>query len=208
MNDPDTEYRWWRTTAGKVGILAAAAAVIAALVPTVLTFAFSGRDSKTAAEEVRACMTLHKMQESSDVVRASMSGDLAKTLPEGKSKPEFRLFRSCEWPPRDWTQPDGYTPIRVMTVDNEFSDLTFESGIVDRFFSHCRTLAADYTYTYMGGRAEQTFTFEPGEMFIASRDEAVPLETHYEELNFALYPNEAIVVHGSKHKLDTVRCIG
>jgi hypothetical protein len=109
VNDPNSQHPWWRTTAGKLGILAAVAAVIAALVPNVLTLAFSGRDSKTAAEEVRACMTLHKMQESSDVVRASISGDIAKTLREDKPKPEFRLFRSCEWPPRNWTQPDGYT---------------------------------------------------------------------------------------------------
>jgi hypothetical protein len=190
----------------QVGYSPAVAAVVAALSPSVLSLAFGGRDSKTAAEQVRACMSLHKMQESSEAVSASLPSDIAKTLIEVKRKPEFRLFRSCEWPPRR-TQQDCYTAIRVMTIDNKFSDQSFESGTVDRFFSRCHTLTAGYTYTHMGGQAEQTYTFEPGQMYMASRNEAIPLETHYEELSFSLYPNEAIVAYGSKHRLNTVRCI-
>jgi hypothetical protein len=60
----------------------------------------------------------------------------------------------------------------------------------------------------MGTSDEQKFNFRPGQIYLATANRATKPQTYYDNLVFSLYPNEAVVAHGPKHKLRSVRCIG
>lgn len=97
----------------------------------------SASNEIVAAERVARCVEVHHMSSSRQVVK------------EPNSLPTAVL--SCEWPRPAWADPDGYTEIRVESVDRPgFSEASTASR-VDRIHGPCHVFELAYDFGKQGG---------------------------------------------------------
>jgi hypothetical protein len=69
----------------------------------------------TGGAEVRACMAQHQMSRTAitSTTTVEARGTLPGETPETAQLDNVTIFRRCDWPPKTWSDGDGYSEIWV-----------------------------------------------------------------------------------------------
>ena len=139
------------------------------------------------SEQIRACLQAHGLSNAQDEFEEDSA----------------RVFGSCEWPPPEYAQGDGYSEIRVVSGTGPGLSEASSANFVDRIRATCNQIEVRYFYGKMG-------TYERFEPFTVSAG-AVVLYTGREWTGDAPYPypeaDEVVVVRNASAGLDSARCV-
>jgi hypothetical protein len=138
------------------------------------------------SEQIRACLETHGLSNAQDELEEDSA----------------RVFTSCEWPPPEYAQGDGYSEIRVISGPGPYLDEASGANSVDRIRATCNRIEVRYIYGKMG-------VYERLEPFTVSAGAVVNYRGG-EWTGDAPYPypeaDEIVVVRNSSALLDSVRC--
>jgi hypothetical protein len=146
-----------------------------------------------AAEKVASCELRHKMPSATQVVSYESTGSMQ--------------FKTCEWPPSDLADADGYWEIRMNQEkgpgDSEASGMDY----ADRINGPCEVFEVTYDYGHMGEQRHlKPFTVARAGIGITTYDGGEQWTGDRSTLPF--YPGraEAVVLTSGHYGLVTVRC--
>jgi hypothetical protein len=138
------------------------------------------------SEQIRACLETHGLSNAQDELEEDSA----------------RVFTSCEWPPPEYAQGDGYSEIRLETGPGPYTTEASSGNWVDRIRATCTQIEVRYLYGKMG-------EYERLEPFTVSAGAVVDYMGR-EWTRGAPYPypeaDEVVVVRNSSALLDSVRC--
>ena len=154
-------------------------------------------DQVVVADQVRICMQQHGLSEAHAVLKGEAS--LAQ------SSGESTIFAECNWPPQSYSEADGYSEIRVMTVAGPGMSEAEGSTDVDRFFAPCQELKLSYSFGNQG-------TFKHLPSFVVKEGSVVtpdgnPWQGEIRTLNFYFERGEIDVVRNLSYVLDKAECV-
>ena len=139
------------------------------------------------SEQIRACLQAHGLSNAQDEFEEDSA----------------RVFASCEWPPPEYAQGDGYSEIRLETGPGPYLIEASGGNSVDRIRATCIQIEVRYLYGKMG-------EYERLEPFTVSAGAVVDYRGR-EWTREAPYPypeaDEVVVVRNSSAGLDSVRCV-
>ena len=161
-----------------------------------------------AGTDVRNCMIQHKMSRAvttSTTLVEARGTDPGET-PETAEPDNVTVFQRCDWPPKPWSDSDGYSQISVQyTLGPSVSEVT-DANTADIIKSSCNLLDVEYSVAAQGYQERlPAFRSKPYRAVYYSGEEyrAPPGEP----LNFYYEPDELVVLRNSKVGLDRVRCV-
>jgi hypothetical protein len=158
--------------------------------------------SPTSADQVRACMTQHRMD------RAQIS---TKTLAESRAEPgaendAVTIHKRCDWPPPAWADSDGYSEIRVQTTVGPGDTEATGTSVADIIQAPCPSLKVTYSIAAQGFQEPlATFTSRPNTV-VRDSGEAYPIPPN-DPLPFYYEADELVVLRSAKGRLDVVECV-
>jgi TIR domain len=139
------------------------------------------------AEQIRACLQAHGLSNAQDEFEEDSA----------------RVYASCEWPPPEYAQGDGYSEIRIETGPGPYATEASSGNSVDRMRATCNQIEVRYGFGKMG-------EYERLEPFTVSAGAVVDYMGR-EWTREAPYPypeaDEVVVVRNSSYGLESVRCV-
>jgi hypothetical protein len=107
------------------------------------------------AAKLQSCETQHKMNGATQVVDGS----------------DVREFKTCQWPPSNLADADGFLSIRVISAQGPGTSEASGMDVVDRIYGPCQTYSVTYDYGHMGdARHLRPFTVGRGAIAITTYD--------------------------------------
>lgn len=154
-------------------------------------------DEVVVAEQVRLCMQQHGLSQAHVVLKDASS--LAQ-IPGDST-----IFAECKWPPESYSEADGYSEVRVITVDGPGGSEAEGSTEVDRFFAPCEQLNLSYSFGNQG-------YFELLPSFVVKENSVVtpegnPWQGEIRTLNFYFERGEIDVVRNLSYVLNKAECV-
>jgi hypothetical protein len=153
----------------------------------------SGHDSpRTRASAIRDCISTHGLQKETDVIGVGAAGT--------------RVFGTCDWPPTDYAQSDGYSEVVVREAQGPGVGEASDASAADRFFAPCGELQVAYSFGKQGAfQRRPPITLLTGDIVMVDG-----LRWSGDQRQLPFYPDraESIVLHNFSNRLDYARCIG
>jgi hypothetical protein len=156
--------------------------------------------------DVRACMVQHGM---SRAVTTATTLVEARKAPGEEPQPGEQdtatVLQRCEWPPKPWSDPDGYSQISVQATLGPGESEASDANTADIIKSPCRLLEVVYSIAAQGHQEsfpEGKWTSKPSRAVYYFKG-----EEYRDELNFYYDHDELVVLRNSKVRLDRVRCV-
>lgn len=154
--------------------------------------------STTAADRVAECIKIHQMSLAHDKKRTDFTqSHYDETGEYGKT-----VFASCDWPKRNYSSPEGYSEIAVISAEGPGEDEASGASAIDRIVATCPVIELGYTFGSMGDTERlPPFRTERGSV-IDVRGNPWTGKSPYP------YPErtEIVVVRNMKVGLDTAAC--
>lgn len=157
------------------------------------------------SDRVAACMTAHAMTR-------------PKVIDRGEDV-SSEVFRSCEWPPPSYADPDGYSEIshqRVPGPDYNRDDITMavvKAAHIDRIQSPCTELEISYSFGRQGWHGYQpSFRVSPGSV-VDPRGDPFTFDEEAIRLGNVVYfgfvpqRSEVLVISNYGWTLEQVSCV-
>jgi hypothetical protein len=117
-----------------------------------------------------------------------------------------RFCRRCDWPPKPWSDGDGYSEIWVQPTVGPGKTEASGADMADVIKSSCNRLKISYSIVAQGyQKSLPAFTSEPNRtVWHDGRPYRVPPQ---ERLNFYYERDELVVLRNAKIRLDRVKCV-
>jgi hypothetical protein len=158
---------------------------------TAATSPYPGAQAEAAAK-VESCEAQHKMSKATQPVDNGAG---------------TREFETCEWPPSNLADADGFWEIRVISDQGPGSDEASGMDDADRISGPCQKFSMTYDYRHMGGVDHlRPFTVDRGAIFITTNDGGEIWTGDQATLPFNQDRNEAVVLTSGNYLLDGVAC--
>jgi hypothetical protein len=164
----------------------------------------SARRAVTDRDEV-ARPELDSRRERASAIAACQERHKLERSVEWRSKDGERVIASCTWPPRRWTDADGYSEVTFKQVEGpgyeegEATGATLEDHLRAE---GCRRFALAYEVTQTGENEYARNRAASGNTVTPYTDSpAVPGPTR-------AFPDEVIVQHTFVSNLQEARCVG
>jgi hypothetical protein len=158
--------------------------------------------------EVRACMAQHQMSRAvtTSTTHVEARGTFPGETPEAAEPDTVIILKRCDWPPKPWSEGDGYSEIRVQPTIGPGESEAAGANTADVIKSSCNLLELSYSIAAQGYQESlPTFTSKPNrKVFYDGKEYRVPPE---KPLNFYHERDELVVLRISKIRLDGVRCV-
>jgi hypothetical protein len=158
--------------------------------------------------EVRACMEQHQMSRSATTSTTIVlaRGTLPDETPETAQPDHVTILRRCDWPPKLWSDGDGYSEIWVQPTVGPGETEASDADVADVIKSSCNRLQVSYSIVAQGyQKSLPAFTSEPNRTV---RHDGKPyLSPPQERLNFYYERDELVVLRNAKIRLDRVKCV-
>ena len=158
--------------------------------------------------EVRACMAQHQMSRSNttSVTTVEARGTLPGETPETAQPDNVTILRWCDWPPRPWSDGDGYSEISVQATIGPGETEASSANIADVIKSSCDRLKISYSIAAQGYQESlPAFTSQPNRtVWHDGRAYRTPPQPR---LNFYFERDELVVLRNAKIRLDRVKCV-
>lgn len=147
-------------------------------------------DARERADRVQAAMRRHGMSRASEKATSSRG---------------ILLFKTCEWPPPTYADPDGYHEVRVQTVRGPGGYEATGTNYADRITMNSPFVEVAYSFSGMGQFAMLTpFAVARGAVVDA---DGRPYDGSDADLGFLRGRDEIVVLHNHKRGLDSVRAL-
>jgi hypothetical protein len=157
----------------------------------------SPSDQVRAAEQVRLCMQHYGLPAPHATLKEASS-----PLP---SPGDVTTFAECIWPPKHYSEPDGYSEIRVLNALGPGLSEAEGATELDRFLAPCQMITVSYSFGNQGNFEHlPSFVAEAGSIMTP---EGTPWQGELRTLNFYPERNEIIVVRNLSYVLDEVQCV-
>jgi hypothetical protein len=161
-----------------------------------------------ASAEVRACMAQHQMSRSATTGTTIVlaRGTLPGETPETAQPDHVTVLRRCDWPPKPWSDGDGYSEIWVQPTVGPGETEASDADVADVIKSSCNRLQVSYSIVAQGyQKSLPAFTSEPNRTV---RHDGKPYRSPPQErLNFYYERDELVVLRNAKIRLDRVKCV-
>jgi hypothetical protein len=145
-----------------------------------------------AAEKVAACEKLHQMAGATHVIDDNAG---------------YMEFQTCEWPPSQFADADGYWSIRMNQEKGPGDSEATGMSLADRIYGPCQVFEVTYDYGHMGeSRHLKPFTVARGAVAITTYDGGEAWTGNRSELPFYQDRNEAVVLTSGHYGLVSIRC--
>jgi hypothetical protein len=151
-------------------------------------------------------MVQHKMSRAATTVTTLVVAREAPGEEPGPGEQDVAtVFQRCEWPPKQWSDPDGYSQISVQVTPGPGQSEASDANTADIIKSPCSLLEVLYSIATQGHQAsfpEGKFTSKPFRAVYYFKG-----KVYGGELNFYYDHDELVVLRNSKVRLDRVRCV-
>jgi hypothetical protein len=158
--------------------------------------------------EVRACMAQHQMSRSTttSVTTVAARGTLPGETSEIAQPDNVTILRRCDWPPKPWSDGDGYSEISVQATIGPGETEASSANIADVIKSSCARLKISYSIVAQGyQKSLPAFTSQPNRtVWHDGRAYRTPPQPR---LNFYYERDELVVLRNAKIRLDRIRCV-
>ena len=158
--------------------------------------------------EVRACMAQHEMSRSAttSVTTVEARGTLPGETPETAQPDDVTILRRCDWPPKPWSDGDGYSEISVQATIGPGETEASSANIADVIKSSCDRLKISYSIVAQGyQKSLPAFTSQPNRtVWHDGRSYKSPPQ---QRLNFYYERDELVVLRNAKIRLDRIKCV-
>jgi hypothetical protein len=162
----------------------------------------------TGGAEVRACMAQHQMSRTAitSTTTVEARGTLPGETPETAQLDNVTIFRRCDWPPKTWSDGDGYSEIWVQPTIGPGETEATSANVADVIKSRCDRLQVSYSIVAQGyQKSLPAFISEPNRtVWHDGRTYRAPPQ---KQLNFYYERDELIVLRNAKIRLDRVKCV-
>ena len=158
--------------------------------------------------EVRACMAQHQMSRAAttSVTTVEARGTLPSETSETAQQDSVTILRRCDWPPKPWSDGDGYSEISVQETIGPGETEASSANIADVIKSSCDSLKISYSIVAQGyQKSLPAFTSQPNRT--VWHDGRVYRTPPQLRLNFYYERDELVVLRNAKIRLDRVKCV-
>jgi hypothetical protein len=158
--------------------------------------------------EVRACMAQHQMSRSAttSVTTVEARGIVAGETSETAQPDNVTVLRRCDWPPKPWSDGDGYSEISVKVTIGPGETEASGANIADVIKSSCDSLKISYSIVAQGyQKSLPAFTSQPNR--VVWHDCRAYRTPPQQRLNFYYERDELVVLRNAKIRLDRIACV-
>lgn len=147
-------------------------------------------DPRERADRVQAAMRAHGMARASDCARVD-----DRTV----------VYRTCEWPPPRYADPDGYHEVRVAEEEGPGRCEADGTNYADRITTNSPAVELSYSFGSQGYYAhEAPFRACQGDVLMSNGES---YDDRHGPIPFYPDRDEIVVLHNGKHSLDRVKCL-
>lgn len=201
---PSTSWFYeWRTPTVIIALITAAAGGL-----WVLYKYRHDEQPAAAAEQVRLCVKAHHLDGAQDDFWIDTGTSERVPANSFGRTGQARIIATCQWPPAEYSDAQGYSEIRVSTEDGPQEYESSSSNVVNRIASPCPTLQLFYTAASQGSRAALD-PYEVARGEVVSAWDGSPWEGEAAPGRELPFPgrDEILVVGNSKVYLDRAQCV-
>ncbi len=181
-----------RVSGRAAGTLGGAAALVTVATGIATLWPSGHHAPHTRASAIRECISAHGLQQETGVIGAGAAGT--------------RVFGTCDWPPTDYSQSDGYSEVVVREADGPGVDEASGTSAADRLFAPCGEIQAAYSFGKQGAfRRQSPITVLSGDIVTVDG-----LRWSGDQRKLPFYPerDESVVLHNFSNRMDYARCVG